>query len=88
MCSGEISKLFSKHKRQLRDSIILLTNIEVNVFVKHRIDRTDDEFIGVYCYLGYKQKTSLRGGTAPRLFLNTSLNTLGASTLNTAVTKQ
>jgi hypothetical protein len=53
MYSGEAPKRSSKHIRQLRDYIIqwsvykysLLINTEVNVFVHHRIDRTDDEFI-------------------------------------------
>jgi hypothetical protein len=53
MYSGEIPKRFSKHKRQLRDSIIqwsvykysLLINTELNAFVQHQIDRTDDKFI-------------------------------------------
>jgi hypothetical protein len=43
MYSGETSKRFSKHKRQLRDSIVqwsvykcsMLINIELNAFVQH-----------------------------------------------------
>jgi hypothetical protein len=53
MYSGETSKRFSKQKRQLRDSIIqcsvykysLLTNTELNTFLQHQIDRTDDKFV-------------------------------------------
>jgi hypothetical protein len=53
MYSGETLKRFSKHKRQLRDSIIqwsvykycLLINTELNAFVQQQIDRTDDKFV-------------------------------------------
>jgi hypothetical protein len=53
MYSGETPKRFSKHKRQLRDSIIqwsvykcsLLINTELNAFVQQQIDRTDDKFV-------------------------------------------
>jgi hypothetical protein len=53
MYSGETPKQFSKHKRQLRDSIIqlsvyicsLLINTKLNAFVQQQIDRTDDKFV-------------------------------------------
>jgi hypothetical protein len=73
MYNGETPKWFSKHKTQLRDSIIqysvykfsLLINTQVNTFIQHRIDRTDDKFVQCevrrLLLLGYEPETSLLG---------------------------
>jgi hypothetical protein len=98
MYSGETPKRFSKHKRQLRDSIIqwsvykysLLINTELNAFVQHQIDRTDDKFVQQevrrLLLLGLRARdvSSRRDGSKIILQIH-PLNTLRASTLNTIV---
>ena len=98
MYSGETSKRFFKHKRQLRDYIIqwsvnkcnLLINAEVNVLILHRINRTNDEFIQWEArrllLLGLRSRdvSSRRDGST--IFLQIPyLNILRVSTLNTII---
>ena len=98
MYSGETPKRFSKHRRQLRDSIVqwsvykrsLLINTELNVFVYHQIDRTDDKFVQWevrrLLLLGLRARGVSSRRDDSKIFLQiTPLNTLRASTLNTTV---
>jgi hypothetical protein len=98
MYSEETSKWFSKYKRQLRDSIIqwsvykysLLINTELNAFVQHHIDRTDDKFVQWKVRRLWLLDLRARGVFSRRdnfkfFFANTPLNTLRTSTLNTTV---
>jgi hypothetical protein len=98
MYSGETLKRFSKHKRQLRDSIIqcsvykysLLINTELNAFVQQQIDRTDDKSVqwkvSRLLLLGLRARCVSSRRDSSKIFLQiASLNTLRASILNTTV---